>query len=243
MTEGTLVDQEFHHFSTSEKCGRMERRVAVAIGGGNVGTVLDEIAGDFQAAMQRSDVEGHRTALGILSVNACAVGNVAFGSFEVPTGDGGRQELRRTAPGVIELAGQSVRGGAVVGDLENEIVAEEAVRVLDLEQVDSRRRHGCQSDDDGFPRLQGHRAGDAAAVDDQAGILAEVAASELHPWVAGVQDGEFLAAALFLDGTKRPERGLRVVHVRSGAETGGEGPDETTCTPPSCTCSASTTSA
>ena len=58
------------------------------------------------------------------------------------------------------------------------------------------------------------------------GVLAEVAATQLHARMAGVQNWKLLATALFLNGAQRPQSGLRVVCVNLSAEASRECPDE-----------------
>ena len=188
--------------------------------------MLNEIAGQVQAIVQGGDAQGHRTAFGIRLIHACAVGDMALDRIQIPASDGRRQESRRAATGVVQMAGQCVGRALVVYDMKNELVAEESVWVLNLEQMESGNGQSGQLNEDRLLGLQGHGARHASAIDEQTGVLAEVAAAQLHARMAGVQDRKLLATALFLNGTSRPQSGLRVVCVNLSAEASRECSDE-----------------
>lgn len=113
--------------------------------------------------------------------------------------------------------------------MENEVVAEQTVRILDLQEVHPDGRQFRQFDRDGrivfFDNVD--LARHSPAVDDQVGVIAEVPPADGHRGVAGIEGWKLLGSALFLDRSERPERGLRIVDVHLRAAPRRECADET----------------
>ena len=87
---------------------------------------------------------------------------------------------------------------SIVGDMENEVVAEKPLGILDLEEVDALGGEGIEFDGNGFGFLLSDGGGNASAVDDDAGVIGDMACVERHRFLILGQDGEMLSAALFV---------------------------------------------
>ncbi len=74
----------------------------------------------------------------------------------------------------IDLIAQPLCGGFVVGDVEDEVVAEQSLWVLHLDEVDAGRRELLQPDAELFAIAGFDRPVDLPAIDDQVGAAADM---------------------------------------------------------------------
>lgn len=110
--------------------------------------------------------------------------------------------------------------------MEDEVVAKEAVGILDLEKVESVWWEGVEFDEDSFVLAGRDGGGDAATIDDDVGVIGHVAGIEGHRFFAIGEDGEMLSAGLRVERAEGPEGGLGEGEAGSCSVAGGEGGDE-----------------
>ena len=68
--------------------------------------------------------------------------------------------------------------------------------------------------------------GNASAVDNDVGVFGDMTRVDRHCFFVWREDGEFLFAALSVEGAEGPESGLREGESGLGSMAGGEGSDK-----------------
>lgn len=165
-----------------------------------VGGDFDDFSGDFPGIGGFDEL-----ALGGC-INPCAEDLVPF----VPLEDVGQG-----------MAVESLGGICGLGDMEQEVVAEEPVGVLNLEEMKAGGRQVLEADLNGFAiGFQG--AGCADAIHKEIGVVANVAATDFHGMVAWIKGGELLCTRLFFDRPECPESRLWFCDVALKSHSGRE---------------------
>lgn len=150
--------------------------------------------------------------------------------FEEPFHAGGAAALDGLFEVVAKLVGVLLEGfgnvAGLIGDVEDEVVAEESVGILDLQEMESVGRKGVEFDGDGLCFTGGDGGANAASVDDDVGILRHVTGVDGHRFFSVGEDGEVLSSALHLERAEGPEGGLGEGESGARSMAGGEGAEE-----------------
>ncbi len=213
----------FDDLGAAHKGGDVKRRVTVAVGFLGVGLLSEEKVDDFWVTVEGGAGEGSHAVFLMSSVDGSAEFEVSLDPCEASAGDGIFEEVSELV-GVTVEGFENVRG--FVGDVEDEVVAEEAVGILDLEKVESVWWEGVEFNGDGFVLAGRDGGGDAASVDDDMGVIGHVAGVEGHGFFAIGEDRKMLSAGLCVERAEGPESGLGEGEARSRTVAGGEGGDE-----------------
>ena len=128
--------------------------------------------------------------------------------------------------GPLEYVGQRIAleslsrfGG--LSDMEQEVVAEEPVGVLNLKEMDAGRGQVLKADLNGFSNdFEGARGADP--IDEEIGIIANMAATDFHGKAARIDGGELLCPRLFFNRPECPESRLWFCNVALKSDSGRE---------------------
>ena len=115
------------------------------------------------------------------------------------------------------------------------VVAEQPIRILDLQEVHPWHRRQRGLDHDGFVDTVGepavltaHVTQYSPSVHDKVGPFPNVPRADHHGGVETRQGREFLKSSLLLDRAQAPQGGLWVVDIHVDAKASGDGADEPT---------------
>ena len=210
-------------FGLAHEGGEVEGGVAIAISPLEVGFVLKEEGGDLGLSVEGRAAERCHAVLAVAAVDDVAGFQEVFDSEKTSIFDDSLQAVSKLVRIFLERLGDIT---SIVGDMENEVVAEKSLGILDLEEVDALGGKGIEFDGNGFGFFLMDGGGNASAVDDDVGLFGHVASVERHRFLILGQDGEMLSAALFVQCAEGPECGLMEGEAGLGSVAGGEGAGE-----------------
>ena len=191
----SVFEEGFNDLRLAHEGGDVEGGVAVAIGLPEVRFVLEEEGGDLGLSVEGRAAERCHAVLAVAAVDDVAGFEKVSNSEKAPTCDNSLQAVPKLVRIFLERLGDIT---SIVGDMENEVVAEKPLGILDLEEVDALGGEGIEFDGNGFGFLLSDGGGNATAVDDDVGVIGNMACVERHRFLILGQDGEMLSAALFV---------------------------------------------
>ena len=191
----SVFEEGFNDLRLAHEGGEVEGGVAVAVGLPEVRFVLEEEGGDLGLSVEGRAAERCHAVLAVAEVDDVSGFQEVSNSEKAPTCDDSLQAVSKLVRIFLERLGDIT---SIVGDMENEVVAEKPLGILDLEEVDALGGKGIEFDGNGFGFLLSDGGGNATAVDDDVGVIGNMACVERHRFLILGQDGEMLSAALFV---------------------------------------------
>ena len=219
----SVFEEDFNDFGTAHEGGNVKGGVAVAIGFFEVGFLCEKEGDEGWFSVEGGACEGSHSIFLMMSVDRGT-------EVEDPFDAGKAAALDGIFEVVAELLGALLEGfGNVfgfIGDVEDEVVAEEPLVTLNLEEVKAVGRKGFEFDGDGFGFTLFESGWNTASVDDDVGICGDVAGVDGHRFFPVGEDGKVLPTTLFMERAEGPEGGLEEGEASACSVTGGEGAEE-----------------
>ena len=130
-------------FGLAHEGGEVEGGVAIAISPLEVGFVLKEEGGDLGLSVEGRATERGHAIFAVAAVDDIPGFQEVFDSQKTSIFDDSLQAVSKLVRIFLERLGNIT---SVVGDMENEVVAEKPLGILDLEEVDAVGRERIEFD-------------------------------------------------------------------------------------------------
>ncbi len=157
--------------------------------------MLKEEGGDLGLSVEGRAAERGHAIFAVAAVDDVSGFQEVFNSEKTSIFDDSLQAVSKLVRIFLERLGDIT---SIAGDMENEVVAEKALGILELEEVDAVGREGIEFDGNGFGFFLLDSGGNATAVDDDAGVIGDMACVERHRFLVAGENGEVLASALLV---------------------------------------------
>ena len=206
-----LGQEEFGDLESSHEGRHVQRGVPIAIPPHQLSPVLEKEPSMLEPAMKAGRTQGRPTVLGqCIDVGAQFHQALKFGKVS-------------GVNSYLNLSPQLLWVYLLIRDVKNEVVAEQAVLVLQLDEIHPFGRKAFQFDLDPFIAPQLDRALRLPSVDNNGCAFLQVPTAQHHGLVPFGQDGKLLSSALFLNRAFGLDAGLRVVVISVLAMPPGKG--------------------